>query len=100
MRNLLMIMQETGLPGNLASYSRIINMTKATGLIQKVSNGIVTDYEYDAGGNLVKEIEGESVRRFEYDDFKRLVKVINPDGTYMENIYDAEGMRVQTVRKR
>jgi len=62
-----------------------------------VSNGIVTDYEYDAGGNLVKEIEGESVRRFEYDDFKRLVKVINPDGTYMENIYDAEGMRVQTV---
>lgn len=66
-------------------------------LIQKVSNGIVTDYEYDVRGNLVKEIEGESVRNFEYDEFNRLTKVINPDGTYLENIYDAEGMRVQTI---
>lgn len=66
-------------------------------LIQKVLNDVVTEYEYDARGNLVKEIEGESERIFEYDEFNRLTKVINADGTYMENIYDAEGMRVQTI---
>jgi len=39
---------------------------------------------------LIKEKEGELTKLYSYDGFDRLIRVQNPDGTYMENIYDAE----------
>jgi len=66
-------------------------------LIQKIKNGLVTEYEYDERGNLIREREGELSKLYSYDGFNRLVRVQNPDGTYMENIYDAENLRTISI---
>jgi len=66
-------------------------------LIQRIKNGLLTEYEYDARGNLIKEKEGELTKLYSYDGFDRLIRVQNPDGTYMENIYDAENLRTVSI---
>ncbi len=62
-------------------------------LIQRIKNGLTTEYEYDERGNLIREKEGQLNKLYGYDGFDRLTHVKNPDGTYMENIYDAENLR-------
>jgi len=47
---------------------------------------------------LIKEKEGELTKLYSYDGFDRLIRVQNPDGTYMENIYDAEDLRTISIR--
>jgi len=66
-------------------------------LVQRIKNGLLTEYEYDARGNLIKEKEGELTKLYSYDGFDRLIRVQNPDGTYMENIYDAENLRTVSI---
>jgi RHS repeat-associated protein len=52
-----------------------------------------TTYAYDTNGNLTSK-SGEATYTWNLDD--RLIKVVKSDGTTVENIYDADGNRVQT----
>lgn len=58
---------------------------------------MTTEYDYDERGNLIREKGGELSKLYSYDGFNRLVRVQNPDGTYMENIYDAENLRTVSI---
>ena len=57
--------------------------------------GPVTDYSYDADGNLtattVITASPHETTAYTYDGMQRVVKTTNPDGTITENVYDAAG---------
>ena len=53
-------------------------------------------YTYDTDGNLIGKIEGGQTSTYTYDVENRLVKVVNPQGTW-EYQYDGLGNRVATV---
>jgi RHS repeat-associated protein len=53
-----------------------------------------TEYRYDLNGNLVTK-EGEA--SYTWDIENRLVKVTKTDGTTVEHVYDADGVRVRST---
>ncbi len=50
-------------------------------------------YEFDADGNLVREISPEGTTTYTYDDENRLIAVSSPEGDW-DYVYDAFGNRV------
>jgi RHS repeat-associated protein len=53
----------------------------------------VTKYQYDNQGNLLEEITKQGAKAYTYDCFNRTASVTNPDGSYIKNSYDPEGLR-------
>ena len=94
------------------SWSFTINYTYdgAGNRLTETRNGVATNYTYDAenhllsrgnttyewddNGNLVKKREWNGNTTYEWDYENRLTKVTLPNGTTLENEYDATGMRI------
>jgi YD repeat-containing protein len=55
----------------------------------------VTDYSYDAVGNLLKAANGEGAVSYTYDALNRLTGLVNPQGVTLNFKYDAAGRRVK-----
>ncbi len=66
-------------------------------LVQSITNGITIVYDYDNNGNLVKTTKGTEITTYTYDGFNRLKETNMPDGIWMNNYYDAFGMRIAVV---
>ncbi len=62
-------------------------------IISETTDGVLTQYFYDANGNTIeKDVDG-TVTSFAYDDQNRLISVSN-DGSLVTFTYDADGARV------
>ncbi|CEA06761.1 Putative deoxyribonuclease RhsC [Arthrobacter saudimassiliensis] len=58
----------------------------------------VTEWEYDAGGRLVREYTPAGTRAYEYDAAGELTAVTEPDGARTEYVYDGLGRRTRLIR--
>lgn len=56
-----------------------------------------TEYEYDANGNMLKDINKEIVDAIEYNHLNLPKKVTFSGGHYIEFIYDATGVKVSKI---
>lgn len=88
--------------GNLTrfEYDATGNLTKETDAL-----GNVTTYTYDANNNkLTQSVSWTNaagvietlVTTYQYDKLGQLIKTINPDNTFTENIYDEVGKQIAT----
>ena len=66
-------------------------------LTQSTNNGVKSAYTYDANGNLTGLTKGSSNTIYTYDGFNRLTETVMPDGQWMDNAYDAFGLRTATI---
>ena len=62
---------------------------KRNRLTAQEKNGVHTEFQYDAAGNLVKDDKAA----YTYDAFNRNTRVETFDGNIQVNRYDAEGLR-------
>ena len=62
-------------------------------LLSETENGSTTEYIYDALGNLTTKTDNTGATTYVYDALNRLTEVVNPDGTWQRNTYDASGIR-------
>jgi RHS repeat-associated protein len=94
-------------------YTEIFNYDKAGNRIERNAKGLIsnysydvrnrltevdeggnlTKYQYDNQGNLLEEITKQGAKTYTYDCFNRTASVTNPDGSYIKNSYDPEGLR-------
>ncbi len=81
----------------LGSESTTYSYDARNRLVQSVANGTTTVYDYDNNGNLVKTTKGTEITAYTCDGFNRLKETNMPDGTWMNNFYDAFGMRTAVV---
>lgn len=59
---------------------------------------IVTTYQYDAYGNVLKETNALGVMtRYEYDKLGNLIKKFNPDGGIEQYFYNADGLLIKSI---
>ena len=57
----------------------------------------VSEWEYDAGGRLVREFTPAGPRTYAYDAAGQLVSVTEPDGSRTEYVYDGLGRRSRLI---
>ncbi|MBO5352479.1 MAG: hypothetical protein J6A77_04200, partial [Lachnospiraceae bacterium] len=62
-------------------------------LLSETTGETVTEYAYDALGNLTAKTEAGGTTTYAYDALNQLTEVVNPDGTWQKNTYDASGIR-------
>ncbi|MBO5352645.1 MAG: hypothetical protein J6A77_05040, partial [Lachnospiraceae bacterium] len=62
-------------------------------LLSETTGETVTEYAYDALGNLTAKTEAGGTTTYAYDALNQLSEVVNPDGTWQKNTYDASGIR-------
>ncbi|MCP3998167.1 MAG: RHS repeat-associated core domain-containing protein [bacterium] len=70
-------------------------LTSAYDIRDRLLTGGATSYEWDANGNLTKELGGATTYTWSYDN--RLTSVTLAGGTILDFAYDADGIRVRTV---
>ncbi|RRD51312.1 type IV secretion protein Rhs [Arachnia propionica] len=61
------------------------------------SEGLVSAYEWDAGGRLVSQVVGGARSEFSYDVAGQLVSATGPGGVVTTFSYDADGQRIREV---
>lgn len=62
------------------AHGRLLSMTDP--------NGLITTYEYDPAGALVKQTVGSQITVFEYDGAGQLTRLVRPDGSWLSFSYD------------
>nr|WP_237686740.1 DUF6531 domain-containing protein [Arthrobacter jiangjiafuii] len=58
----------------------------------------VSEWHYDVGGRLVREVTPEGPRTYGYDAAGQLIAVTDPDGFRTEYVYDGLGRRTRLIR--
>ena len=85
------------------AYDTSGNLTQETD-----ATGHLTTYGYDANGNRLRQTTTRTLpggatetleTRYEYDANGRLLKAIDPDGTFMRSVYDPLGRQVEAFDK-
>ena len=66
-------------------------------LTQSTNNGVKSTYTYDNNGNLTGLTKGSSNTIYTYDGLNRLTETVMPNGQWMDNAYDAFGLRTATT---
>ena len=61
------------------------------------ARAMVSEWQYDAGGRLVREFTPAGPRAYEYDAAGQLVSVTEPDGSRTEYIHDGLGRRSRQI---
>jgi YD repeat-containing protein len=56
----------------------------------------VTEFKYDAAGNLLSESGKEGLTTYEYDVLNRLIRTRYPDKTVAEALYTSTGLKYAT----
>ncbi|MCT4597257.1 MAG: DUF6531 domain-containing protein, partial [Vallitalea sp.] len=69
-------------------YNKLNQLTKT------IDNDIITTYNYDDNGNLIKESNPNSgTIYYNYDGYNRLINVTKPDGQFQNNYYTVGNLR-------
>ncbi|MDO5083338.1 MAG: polymorphic toxin-type HINT domain-containing protein [Arachnia propionica] len=61
------------------------------------SEGLVSSYEWDAGGRLTAQSVGEARTTFRYDQAGQLVAATGPSGQVTRYTYDPDGQRIREI---
>ena len=62
-------------------------------LLSETTSDVTTTYAYDALGNLTEKTDNAGTTTYAYDALNQLTEVVNLDGTWQSNTYDASGIR-------
>ena len=57
----------------------------------------VTEYQYDAGNNIVRAENGQGVISLDYDDYNRLIQMDYPGGKVLQFTYHENGQRASMI---
>ena len=66
-------------------------------LVSRISNLENVNYQYDLQGNVLKATGTDGIITYGYNAFNQQTSVSMPDGSTLENYYDAEYLRAGTV---
>ncbi len=75
--------------------SRVMNYTydSRNRLTSLIADEDLNSYKYDGQGNLLAEKSKQGTTNYTYDCFNRTSGVQKPDGSYLKNFYNPEGLR-------
>lgn len=77
----------------LSGETTTYNYDSRNRMIDRTAGGIITTYSYDGNGNLLEEAKNGEKTSYKYNGFGKMIEATMPNGSWMYNNYDAEGLR-------
>ncbi|CEA07905.1 putative deoxyribonuclease RhsA [Arthrobacter saudimassiliensis] len=72
--------------------------TGQDGSLPSTVSDTVSEWQYDAGGRLIRELSPARTRTYDYDSSGQLAAVLTSDGSGAEYVYDGLGRRTRLIR--